>query len=313
MNKLITRKLTTYFICTLMGCASLSAQVGINSKTPLSIFYIDGQGNNPSTGTPSALQQLDDFVVKSDDKGGVNVGIGTIPSALNNTQLELGSPNRAFVYNRVALTSVLDKTTVLNPTEGMMVLNTATAGAYPDNVVPGLYYFNGQAWFRIETKDYNGMTLRMRDLEENLESTLITSDPALPPVGALPLNFGNDIVIDRTGGFAFSLRLYGRVLYLAASSEMEKTDFYIYLIRKDGITSAETVESYVRINVPTYSSSVGVGAAGSNAMTYTVTLGCSANVGDKIIFKLGYRANLQWVLYAAPLKAAKTSLIYWKI
>lgn len=49
------------------------AQVGINTQNPQGIFNIDGEKNNPSSGSPTASQQLDDFTVKSDG----SIGIGT--------------------------------------------------------------------------------------------------------------------------------------------------------------------------------------------------------------------------------------------
>jgi len=49
------------------------AQVGIGTQNPQGFFNIDGAKNNATTGTPTAVQQVDDFVVL----GNGNVGIGT--------------------------------------------------------------------------------------------------------------------------------------------------------------------------------------------------------------------------------------------
>lgn len=53
-----------------------NAQVGINTKNPQGVFHIDGRSSaattNPDTGPPSAVQQLDDFLVNI--KGEVGVG-----------------------------------------------------------------------------------------------------------------------------------------------------------------------------------------------------------------------------------------------
>lgn len=78
-------------------------QVGVDTSNPQGIFHVDGKKNNPSTGSPSASQALDDFVVKASG----NVGIGTttpgskieINSGLANTsglrltQLNTSSPS----------------------------------------------------------------------------------------------------------------------------------------------------------------------------------------------------------------------------
>ena len=59
--------------------------------------------------------------------------------------------NYGFVAPRVALTSTLLQAPVVNPQTGVIpvgtvVYNTATAGTPPNNVGPGLYYWNGSKW-----------------------------------------------------------------------------------------------------------------------------------------------------------------------
>ena len=79
------------------------------------------------------------------------VGIGTTTPAgaldLNPTI----ATNYGFVAPRVALTSTILQAPVVNPQTGVIpagtvVYNTATAGVAPDNVGPGLYYWNGVKW-----------------------------------------------------------------------------------------------------------------------------------------------------------------------
>ena len=79
------------------------------------------------------------------------VGIGTTTPAgaldLNPTV----ATNYGLVTPRVALTSTLLQAPVVNPQTGVIpagtvVYNTATAGTSPDNVGPGLYYWNGAKW-----------------------------------------------------------------------------------------------------------------------------------------------------------------------
>ncbi|WP_426480522.1 hypothetical protein [Chryseobacterium sp. R2ACT005] len=47
------------------------SQVGINTANPQGIFNVDGAKDNPSTGAPSAAQQLNDFTVTSTGKVGI--------------------------------------------------------------------------------------------------------------------------------------------------------------------------------------------------------------------------------------------------
>lgn len=79
------------------------------------------------------------------------VGIGTTTPAgaldLNPTV----ATNYGFVAPRVALTSTIVEAPVVNPQTGAIpagtvVYNTATAGVAPNNVGPGLYYWNGTKW-----------------------------------------------------------------------------------------------------------------------------------------------------------------------
>jgi hypothetical protein len=76
------------------------------------------------------------------------VGIGTTtpnPSA----KLEISSNNKGFLPPRVSLTGTADVTTIASPAAGLFVYNTATAGASPNNVAPGLYYYDGSKWQRV--------------------------------------------------------------------------------------------------------------------------------------------------------------------
>ncbi len=79
------------------------------------------------------------------------VGIGTTTPAgaldLNPTV----ATNYGFVAPRIALTSTILQAPVVNPQTGVIpagtvVYNTATAGVAPNNVGPGLYYWNGAKW-----------------------------------------------------------------------------------------------------------------------------------------------------------------------
>ena len=76
------------------------------------------------------------------------VGIGTSsPNA--SAQLEVNSSSKGFLPPRVALTGTADVTTIASPATGLMVYNTATAGTSPNNVTPGIYYYDGAKWQRI--------------------------------------------------------------------------------------------------------------------------------------------------------------------
>ncbi|WP_312393954.1 hypothetical protein [Chryseobacterium sp.] len=69
---------------------TFSAQVGVNTSNPQGVFNIDGQKNNLATGTPTAAQQQDDFVVTQ--QGRVGVG-STAPTA----KLEVNSSSSGAI------------------------------------------------------------------------------------------------------------------------------------------------------------------------------------------------------------------------
>lgn len=76
------------------------------------------------------------------------VGVGTTTP---NGALDVSSTTNGFVPPRVALTATNVQAPVLNPQGGVIpagtiVWNTATAGTSPNNVAPGLYYWNGTRW-----------------------------------------------------------------------------------------------------------------------------------------------------------------------
>ncbi|SIP96602.1 hypothetical protein SAMN05880574_10336 [Chryseobacterium sp. RU37D] len=57
------------------------AQIGIYTSNPQGIFHIDGSKDNPKSGTPSVVQQSNDFAVAVNSgigQGTISVGIGTV-------------------------------------------------------------------------------------------------------------------------------------------------------------------------------------------------------------------------------------------
>lgn len=76
------------------------------------------------------------------------VGVGTTTP---NGALDVSSSTNGFVPPRVALTATNAQAPVVNPQGGVIpagtiVWNTATAGTSPNNVAPGLYYWDGSRW-----------------------------------------------------------------------------------------------------------------------------------------------------------------------
>jgi len=116
---------------------AIFGQVGINTTNPQGIFNVDGAKNNPTMGTPTAIEAKDDFAVFADG----SVGIGTtVPDA--SAMLDITSTNKGFLAPRVALTSNTDTTTIAAPATGLLVFNTGTAGL----TYVGYVFWNGIEW-----------------------------------------------------------------------------------------------------------------------------------------------------------------------
>ena len=77
------------------------------------------------------------------------VGINT-STPHSSAALELFADDKGLLLPKIALTNTRDKTTILNPAEGLVVYNTANAGTSPLNVVAGRHYFwNGTDWISL--------------------------------------------------------------------------------------------------------------------------------------------------------------------
>lgn len=110
---------------------------GINGNTLR--YQTDGSGSDhvffSGIGAVSSLELMR-------IKGNGQVAIGTAaPDA--SALLDVTSTNKGVIFPRVALVTTNVAGPVALPATGLMVYNTATAGAAPFNVMPGYYYNSG--------------------------------------------------------------------------------------------------------------------------------------------------------------------------
>jgi hypothetical protein len=92
-----------------------------------------------------------------------NVGInatGAVPNA--SAMLDVSATNRGVLIPNVALTATNAAGPIASPATSLLVYNTATAGAAPNNVVPGYYYNAGTPaapnWKRVATGNGDAWT-----------------------------------------------------------------------------------------------------------------------------------------------------------
>jgi hypothetical protein len=95
----------------------------------------------------SSKWKLSDTNIYNKNPG--NVGIGTNGAPNSSAALEVKATNKGLLIPRVALTGTVPAAPLAAHVAGMMVYNTATAGAAPDNVSPGFYYSNGAKWVKV--------------------------------------------------------------------------------------------------------------------------------------------------------------------
>ncbi|KQT24128.1 hypothetical protein ASG22_08920 [Chryseobacterium sp. Leaf405] len=82
------KKILSVLSLIVLGTTSYYTQVGIQTENPQATFHIDGAKDNPTTGTPNAVQQLNDVAITSTG----NVGIGTI-TPTNKVEINSGTAN----------------------------------------------------------------------------------------------------------------------------------------------------------------------------------------------------------------------------
>lgn len=84
---------------------------------------------------------------------GVN-GSGAAPDA--SAMMDVASANTGMLIPRVALTALNAASPVASPANSLLVYNTATAGTFPNNVLPGYYYWESASskWQRLISGSY---------------------------------------------------------------------------------------------------------------------------------------------------------------
>ena len=160
-------------------------------------------------------------------------GIGTTaPNA--SAKLEVAATDKGFLPPRVALTASNAFSpivgTAANAT-GLLVYNTASAGATPNNVVPGYYYWNGTAWIQIsgglviETKT-GSFSLGAAD--NNKLFFINSASNVTVTVPALPIGFSCQLI--QTGAGTMTFAGSGTTLNSASGLSTRTTNSVIGLV-----------------------------------------------------------------------------------
>jgi hypothetical protein len=132
--------------------------------------------------------------------------------------LDLNSSTKGFKASSIALTSNLDVTTIPNPAIGLLIYNTATVGVFPNNLIPGYYFFNSaNIWEPLALNDAlninvqsSNYTLTNDDLNKVViinsnVSTSLTVPSSLPTGFKCRLLLIGNGVVDVVGGSGVSV------------------------------------------------------------------------------------------------------------
>ncbi len=165
--------------------------------------------------------------------GHAQTGIGTTaPNA--SAKLEVAATDKGFLPPRVVLTATNAFSpivgTAANAT-GLLVYNTASAGATPNNVVPGYYYWNGTAWIQIS----GGLVIESRSAGFSLSAAdnnklffINSASTVTVTVPTLPIGFSCQLI--QTGAGTVTFAGSGTTLNSASGLSTRTTNSVIGLV-----------------------------------------------------------------------------------
>jgi hypothetical protein len=119
-------------MCLMTISSLVYSQVGINTPNPQGVLHVDGAQDNPTTGTPTAAQQSNDFTVGATG----NVGLGTTSPA-----------GRLHVYNSTTGTEIgndyiFDDESPISNIPGLVMRRSNAGGNLAQNDFIGAMLFN---------------------------------------------------------------------------------------------------------------------------------------------------------------------------
>lgn len=271
------------------------------------MFHLDALGN-----TEGKIGIEDDFIITSDNKGGVIVSLSQKPYL--GASLSLNDPNKALRLNRVQLNSPNGEdplNPVQDPINGMLVYNTATAGTYPDNVSPGPYVYKDNTWqqlpYVLDNTDMGKYSLVLDNTPiSKLTTTAFNLANFFSNATTLKLKKDGDSNADTTQFFTLSsFAAYGITIDFNGSTTNTLArwglgNFYVAAV------DVTDENNPVVLDIVQITPAIGTG---TSKTSYSTILGFNGDVGTKISIMIGQSsdATKTWTL------TAPSSVLIWRL
>jgi len=172
-------------------------------------------------------------------KANGSVGVNTIAPD-NSAQLEISSSNKGVLIPRIALTASNVAAPVTAPATSMLIYNTASAGAFPNDVFPGYYYWSGTRWRRFADTRIDRYSYGPFDIGPNSVTNFTAIAPGINSNSTVIVNIIGDwptaprVRINhteaQTGQMRFQLENYSGTLTGGAPVNYLQMDFAITVI-----------------------------------------------------------------------------------
>lgn len=206
------------------------------------------------------------------------VGIGTTnpnPNAL--LDLDASTTPGGLLLPRVALSGTTSFAPMTANVEGMVVYNTATTSAGPNQVTPGYYYNDGSGWVRVATSSSSAT---------NSDWTISGNDSTTPGTGAgenyLGTSDGEDLVIATDGSERVRVLSTGEVGIGASPTSSAALD----------ISSSDKGVSFPNISLASVSDATTIASPVPGLMVYNTNAALPCGTG--LYFNNGTAAVPVW-------------------
>lgn len=148
--------------------------------------------------------------------------------------LDVNATNKGVLISRVSLTSNSDITTIPSAATSLLVYNTATSGVYPNNVLPGYYYWDSTRWISM-----NGLTGGISTFSD-FYALMPGDNTATVAAGAavsFPQNGPTNGIITRSSATQFVIPIVGTYMVSWQVSVQEAGQLVLEL---DGVVKTNT-------------------------------------------------------------------------